>query len=207
MQGRKILRATHISASYFFALIPLPGNREQKRDNAYPSYAETHPIWTDNLYNRDTVAVNGKPHTSNQASIWRWRKHYQHDFAARMDWCVTDDFKAANHNPVAVLNGDRSKAIVQVSAKSGEIVSFSSTGSSDPDGDAITCTWMVYREAGTYSGDVELTRNAGMRTDLTIPDAGSGSQTESTVHVILTVEDNGTPSLVAYRRAIVTIQP
>ena len=32
MQGRKILRATHISASHLFALLPLAGNREQKRD-------------------------------------------------------------------------------------------------------------------------------------------------------------------------------
>ena len=30
MQGRKILPPTHLSASHLFALIPLPGNREQK---------------------------------------------------------------------------------------------------------------------------------------------------------------------------------
>ncbi|MBM4092048.1 MAG: DUF1593 domain-containing protein, partial [Planctomycetes bacterium] len=34
----------------------------------YQSYAETRPIWTDNLDNRDTVEVEGKLHTSNQAT-------------------------------------------------------------------------------------------------------------------------------------------
>lgn len=88
-----------------------------------------------------------------------------------------------------------------------EFPDLSSTGSSDPDGDAINCRWMVYREAGTYSGHVELTRKSGEKAELTVPNVRGRSQTESTIHVILTVEDDGAPSLVAYRRAIVTIQP
>ncbi|MCB1126318.1 MAG: DUF1593 domain-containing protein, partial [Verrucomicrobiae bacterium] len=43
----------------------------------YQSYAETHPIWTDSSDNRDTLMVDGKAHTSSQATIWRWRRHYQ----------------------------------------------------------------------------------------------------------------------------------
>ncbi|MEK6249808.1 MAG: DUF1593 domain-containing protein, partial [Planctomycetales bacterium] len=39
--------------------------------------SETRPIWTDHLSSRDTLEVNGSKHTSNQATIWRWRKHYQ----------------------------------------------------------------------------------------------------------------------------------
>ena len=34
-----------------------------------------------------------------------------------MDWCVADDFKKANHNPIAVLNGDRTKNVVDITAK------------------------------------------------------------------------------------------
>jgi len=173
----------------------------------YRSYAETHPIWTDNLFNRDTIEVDGTPHTSSQATIWRWRKHYQHDFAARMDWCVAGEFSEANHNPVSVLNGDSSKAVVQILAKPGDLVTLSAAGSGDPDGGAVNCTWMIYREAGTFSGDVGLTQSAGMETSLSIPEPGPRSQKESKVHVILTVEDQGTPSLVSYRRAIITIQP
>lgn len=172
----------------------------------YRSYAETHPIWTDNLFNRDTVEVHGKPHTSNQATIWRWRKHYQHDFAARMDWCVAEEFEAANHNPVAILNGDCSKAILRLAAKPGQTVKLSSVGSSDPDGNALTSTWMVYPEPGTFAGEVKLARDIGTETNLTIPEAGPRSPKDSTIHVVLTVEDNGTPSLVAYRRAIITVQ-
>jgi hypothetical protein len=38
---------------------------------------------------RDTViGVDGKAYTSDQATIWRWRTAFQHDFAARMDWTI-----------------------------------------------------------------------------------------------------------------------
>jgi len=174
------------------------------RYKLYKSYAETHPIWTNNLYSRDTVEVDGKPHTSDQATIWRWRRHYQHDFAARMDWCVADDFKKANHNPVAVLNGDRSKDIVALTAKPGDTVTLSSDGSSDPDGNAITSHWMIYKEAGTFDSNIGLSHKIGQQTTLTVPQVRRDSPT---IHVILTVQDNGSPSLVAYRRAIVTVQP
>ncbi len=173
----------------------------------YRSYAERRPIWTNNQFSRDTVEVDGKPHTSDQATIWRWRRHFQHDFAARMDWCVADEFAKANHNPVAVLGGDRSKDVLQITAKPGETVTLSSAGSSDPDGDAVSCRWMVYREAGTFSGDVRLSHTTGIQTKLTIPPPGRGSPKHPTVHVILTVEDDGAPSLVAYRRAIIAIRP
>ncbi len=173
------------------------------RYTLYKSYAETHAIWTDNLFNRDTIEVDGKPHTSNQATIWRWRRHYQHDFAARMDWCVADDFKNANHNPVAVLNGDRSKRIVELTAKPGSTVTLSARDSSDPDGHVITPHWMIYKEAGTFGGKVNVSRETGEQTTVTMP----SSKRSSTIHVILTVQDKGTPSLAAYRRAIIRIQP
>jgi len=172
----------------------------------YRSYAEKRPIWTNNQFSRDTVQVDGRPHTSDQATIWRWRKHYQHDFAARMDWCAADDYGQANHNPVAVLNGDRSKAIVRLTAKPGDTVTLCSAGSSDPDGDTITSSWMIYREAGTFAGNVKLSQKTGSETKLAIPQPGRRSPKNPTIHVILTIEDNGTPSLVAYRRVIIVVK-
>lgn len=173
------------------------------------SYAETHPIWTDSRDNRDTIVVAGHSHTSNQATIARWRKHFQHDFAARMDWCVADDFKKANHNPVVVLNGDTTKRIVTLTAKPGDTLTFSSAGSSDPDGHAIVSHWMIYREAGTLGDEIKLSQTTGSETSLTLPATlpppRRGAPADHTVHVILTVEDNGAPSLVAYRRAILTV--
>ncbi|MGK0186031.1 MAG: hypothetical protein ACI9R3_001814 [Verrucomicrobiales bacterium] len=62
---------------------------------------------------------------------------------------------------------------------------------------------MLYPEAGTFSGDVRFTQNKGAKVELVIPK--SAHDAPGTIHVILTVEDDGNPSLVAYRRAIISI--
>ncbi len=170
----------------------------------YQSYAETRPIWTNNIDSRDTVtADDGRSYTSDMATIWRWREHFQHDFAARMDWCVAAEYDEANHNPGAVLNGDTTRGIVEVEATPGETVTLSAAGSSDPDGDVVTTSWFVYPEAGSHRGDVALSATTGATTRMVAP-AVKGPET---VHVILQVEDQGEPHLFAYRRAIVTVRP
>ncbi|HVR69736.1 MAG TPA: nucleoside hydrolase-like domain-containing protein [Vicinamibacteria bacterium] len=170
----------------------------------YQSYAETRPIWTNNQDSRDTVtAENGQTVTSDPATIWRWREAFQHDFAARMDWCVADDFRKANHNPVAVLNGDRTRNVLDLQARPGQTVALSSERSSDPDGHRIATTWFVYREAGTYPGEVALSATTGPSTTFVAPPVDK----PATVHVILQVQDDGSPSLFAYRRAVVTVSP
>ena len=45
--------------------------------------------------------------------------------------------------------------------------------------------------------------DTGSEITLSVPDSEDAS--EKTVHVILTVQDDGAPSLVAYRRAIISI--
>ena len=59
-------------------------------------YGETHAIWTQGgdefkrVDSRDTVTgTDEKEHTSDQATIWRWREAFQNDFAARMSWTLT----------------------------------------------------------------------------------------------------------------------
>lgn len=103
-----------------------------------------------------------------------------------------------------MLNGDRSKRIIEIAAKAGETITLSSTGSNDPDGNATTSHWMVYPEARTFNGSVDLSRANGVETKLTMPASGPRSRKSPTIHVILSVQDNGEPSLVAYRRAIIT---
>jgi hypothetical protein len=178
----------------------------------YQCYGEARPIWTNNQDSRDTVtAANGQKECTDMATLWRWREHFQHDFAARMDWCVADDFKQANHNPVAVLNGDRTKRVLHLAAKPGETVTLSAAGSSDPDGDAIETRWWIYPETSTlrdardhhFPEGVALTATRGPTTTLVAPDV----KRPATIHVILEVEDRGTPMLFAYRRVIVTINP
>jgi len=170
----------------------------------YRNYGESRAIWTNNADSRDTVAADeGRTHTSDQATIWRWREHYQHDFAARMDWCVAESFAEANHNPLARLNGDKTKNILELTAKAGQRLTLSAAGSSDPDHNSIKTSWFVYPEAGTYRGTVQLSSTAGETTELVAPEV----KKPETVHVILQLEDDGTPSLFAYRRAIVTVTP
>jgi hypothetical protein len=57
-------------------------------------------------------------YSSDQATIWRWREAFQHDFAARMDWTLKE-LKDANHSPVVVVNGDETKEPVFIKAKVG----------------------------------------------------------------------------------------
>jgi hypothetical protein len=141
--------------------------------------------------------------TSRENALARWAVALQHDFAARADWCVAAEFEQANHNPVAVLNGDRTKQIVALQARPGEQIGLSAAGSSDPDRQALKRTWLIYPEAGTFEGPLKLTSSDGESTTLSAP---SVTQPE-TIHVILELEDAGTPSLFAYRRAVISVAP
>lgn len=183
------------------------------RYQEYQPWGEKRKLWTDWRDSRDTVTSddNGRTETSNHATIWRWREHFQNDFAARMDWCVADDFKKANHNPIAVLNGDKTKDVLEVATKAGETVKLSAEGSTDPDGNAIETRWWIYEEAGTlrdarrrnFPSDVSLSATNGLTTSLVAPKVAK----PQTLHVILEVRDNGTPKLWSYRRAVINIEP
>jgi len=144
---------------------------------------------------------NGK--TSRENTLARWAVAIQNDFAARADWCVAEEFHAANHPPVPVLNGDRSKAILRLSAKSGERVALSAVESSDPDGNATKISWFTYPEAGSFQGECHLKATEGFETSFTAPEVTR----PETLHVVLALEDDGRPSLFRYRRAVVTLEP
>lgn len=157
----------------------------------------------------------GRPYYwANQADAWqgtthrdntlaRWALALQNDFRARLNWCVADDYRKANHRPLAVLNGDRTRRILTLAAKPGETVTLTADGSSDPDGDGLVLTWFLYPEAGSFQGDIQLTGGHGETTSFTAPVV----QKPETIHIVLQVEDNGQPPLCAYRRAVVTVAP
>ena len=182
------------------------------RYQEFQPWGEKRKLWTDTRDSRDTVTSddNGRTETSNHATIWRWREHYQNDFAARMDWCVADDFKKANHNPIAVLNGDTTKNVVELSAKAGETVRLSAEGTSDPDGNAVETKWWIYPDASTlrdvrtrrFPESVKLSAVGGSSTSLVVPPVTRPAN----IHVILEVSDSGTPRLWTYRRAVVKIE-
>jgi hypothetical protein len=193
-------------------------------------YGEMRPSWTqggDSYPGRDNsrdtvVGIDGQPHTSDQATIWRWRTAFQHDFAARLDWTIKD-VRDANHNPDVVVNGVRGKAPLMVNATVGVPLTLDASAN-DRDGNALQYRWFFYSEAGTgipgrpvASGPADIPSGpaGGPRQPpprVTLENDRSPRVTvmprvPGTAHVILEVEDAGTPSLTSYRRVILTIAP
>ena len=151
---------------------------------------------------RDTHDTVGEV-TDARTTVWRWREHFQNDFAARLDWCVAEDFKKANHNPSAVLNGDATRRVLELAVKSGDTVKLSAAGSTDADGDSLSISWFMYREAGSITGEVRLVHATGESTSIVAP----AVKRPETIHVILQLADAGTPSLFACRRAVIKVLP
>ena len=97
-----------------------------------------------------------------------------------MDWCVVDAYEKANHNPSAVLNGDRTKDVLTLPVKSGTEIMLSADGSNDPDRNAVQTTWWIYPEAGTIPG-ASLSVADGPMTTVKLPTVTK----PGTLHVIL----------------------
>lgn len=135
-------------------------------------------------------------------SINRWKEAIQNDFAARMDWSVKTSFAEANHPPVAVLNGDTGRSVLEISASGGGSVELSAAGSKDPDaGNTLSYKWWFYDEPSSFDGAVTI-QNGAEKATVSVPSGASGKN----IHIILEVVDNGTPSLTAYRRMIINVK-
>jgi hypothetical protein len=119
-----------------------------------------------------------------------------------MDWCVKPR-GAANHRPVAVLNGRCGSEIQRLSAAPGEVVELDARASTDPDGNGVAGEWFIYREAGTYRREISLSSTSELITRLVAPEV----KQPATIHVILQLKDDGQPPLSDFRRAVVMIKP
>jgi hypothetical protein len=155
---------------------------------------EKREIWTDA---EDFVKVDGTVYIDNTATIWRWREHFQNDFAARMDWTI-NDFEDANHSPVAKLNHANEIELI-----SGEEIQLDASASVDPDGDKLSFEWIFYREAGTYPSMLELENKNEAELKMTAPQVDSPKQ----LHFVVAVTDDGYPKLTNYQRVILTVKP
>jgi len=158
----------------------------------------------DNIYTdtEDWVrGVSGRLFKSRYATIWRWREAFQHDFAARISWTLSDSFDAANHNPIVVVNGDAGTAPITLSAKPGETVVLNADGTRDPDGDKLSYRWFQYNNAGVVNPTRDATIHSpeSGETTITLPDRAGH------YHFILEVKDSTEMPLYAYRRVIVNV--
>ena len=167
---------------------------------------ETRPIWTTVM--DEVLGHDGHWHTTNHATIWRWREAYQNDFSARMDW-TTKSYDDANHPPQPRLNHP-----AYITARPGERVNLSAKGSTDPDGDALSYEWFVYEEAGTRG---MMNARTGVKLEvqnfdqqeawLTVKTDRVVQPGTGTIHVILAVTDHGAPRLTRYQRTIIDVVP
>ena len=139
-------------------------------------------------------SFNGE--TNARATVYRWRDDFQREFAARMDWCVKD-VADANHSPVTVVNGHDKQEPLVIHSNPGEKIQLDASDSSDPDGDNLKFEWMIYPEAGNFSGKLNLKTN-GKSAELQMPRLHKNSA----IHIILKVNDNGSPELTGYKRII-----
>ena len=187
-------------------------------------WLEARPYWTNSRASRDTVVgTDGKSYTSDQATVWRWREAFQHDFAARMDWTIKD-VAQANHNPNVVVNGVDGKAPLMLDAVVGTAVTLDASKSSDKDKNTLHYSWFFYPEAGSglpNTGGGRAGGGPGARGGgggrggptprLTVANGNAAVATVTpnapgVAHVILVVTDNGVPALTSYRRVILTIK-
>lgn len=168
---------------------------------------ETRAIWTNAVdrYNpyipnefgravkQDTITF-----TDFKVTLWRWRDDFQHDFAARMDWCL-QSYEEANHPPVPVLSHPE-----QITVTSGAGFTLDAFQTYDPDNDNISFLWFNYPEAGTYKKPIKTNGAENVyKAHFTAPTVDQ----EETAHFILKVTDKGEPQLSRYKRVIVTIEP
>ncbi len=162
----------------------------ESRYDPYEMYASAPDSWE----------YGGKHYHSIYCSLFRWREAFQNDFAARMDWCA-HPFNEANHNPVAIVNGDRSRNVIWATVTAGEEFTLDAGESYDPDGDAIAFAWRRYAEPGTFDGAVAIRNAESPVAIISAPKAAPGAS----FHIVLTVRDDGEPNLFAYRRIVCTI--
>ncbi len=163
---------------------------------------ETRPFWAD--AEDEVLGADGKWHTSNKATIWRWRSAYQHDFAARMDWTIKPRAQA-NHPPTPTLAHPN-----RLTVRSGERVALSAEGSADPDGDRVRYEWFHYQEPSTLtlsSGRTGVPLTIDAANTVTASFVAPTVSKPETMHIVLAVTDEGTPSLTRYRRVILTVLP
>jgi hypothetical protein len=115
-----------------------------------------------------------------------------------MDWCV-NPFSGANHAPLVKVSPSLNRTV-----KSGSTVKVDASQSFDPDGNSLSLQPIFYLEPGTFRGDVPQIKIVNK---LVMKFRAPQVTQTTTLHLLVILKDNGTPSLTGYRRVVFTIEP
>lgn len=170
----------------------------------------------------EVVGLDGRKHKSNHATIWRWRDAFQTDFAARMQWSLSSDLSQANHHPVVVLNGQKGLEPLYFELEASSSFQLDASASYDPDpNDKISFKWYQYRDPSATQWsvhhevgllEIKMLNEAGSIVEMKIPPpdkccveliSRAAAPKGQVLHLVLEVQDNGSPSLISYRRVII----
>ncbi|EPE08519.1 cellulose-binding protein [Ophiostoma piceae UAMH 11346] len=150
--------------------------------------------------------VSGEFYLSTFATIWRWRQEYQFDFATRMQWTVKNKYQDANHAPVAIINGTCGPAHIELRYKQGDSVILDASSSWDPDGDALEFNWFYYTSVTERLEGANINATSSAVSISNISPSGSfvrlTPNTNTTLHIILALQDKRALSETTYRRVI-----
>ncbi|WP_203983767.1 DUF1593 domain-containing protein [Sphaerisporangium rufum] len=150
---------------------------------------------TPNLWTLAPAEQDGTGAEVQNYTTLRWAGAAQNDFAARMRWTLTPDYRAADHPPTVRIDGGGT-----VRARPGSVVTLTGRAT-DPDHDRVTLRWWQYREEGTYPGRVTIADHGHGRASVTVPDDAAGQS----VSIILQGTDDGEFPLTRYARVLIQV--
>jgi hypothetical protein len=172
--------------------IQAPGNPNLGSWGGRLTQKTTSPdFWTDVPTETDPSGAALRNYTTS-----RWEAAVQNDFAARIQWTLTPDYRAANHPPVVRIAAPRNVDVV--AGQKVHLFGFAV----DPDRNRVDLQWWQYLEEGTYPGKVTLSNSSGRWTVVGVP---ADAQPGQTISLILQGTDNGKFPLTRYARVILHV--
>ncbi|KAL1596499.1 hypothetical protein SLS60_009146 [Paraconiothyrium brasiliense] len=151
------------------------------------------------------VGINNQTYLTSFGTIWRWRREYQFDFAARMQWTLGKKYEETNHAPVAIVNGSCGPGVIELNYKINDTVVLDALESWDPDGDELKFKWFHYLDVTErVEGKSPFPSKYVKIEDVDASGAviAVTPQYNHTIHIILQVEDDHDMELTTYRRVV-----